>query len=378
LLPSCNSYEVSKENQLLFKKLEEKEILIRNQIQTIEKQKSEIRELNQKLSIQKEKQSNSTSNRNLSDLYNEVKTSVYLIYTQNEEGISQGSAFVVSKEGIAISNFHVFKNASKAIAINENGDEFLISEILTSNEKKDYIIFKLGPLTNPISFLKISSVSPKIGEDVFAVGNPKGLTQTLSEGIISGSRGELLQTTTEITNGSSGGPLFNNFGEVIGITSSGIGEANLNFAINIQTVDFKDYLALNENSKFNPQFNRSNLVTIMENYFSALVDGNTNTLYDLYENELSRYHSLYSISRSEAIKDQKGYLSKYKVQSVNIIQNTIEIFNGKEEYTVQFQIDYKIINKITNKPLSYILNTVCVINSNGKIKSIFDNILKKN
>jgi serine protease Do len=48
-----------------------------------------------------------------------------------------------------------------------------------------------------------------------------------------------IQTTTEITHGSSGGPLFNMKGEVIGITTSGIGEANLNFAMNIQKLSIK-------------------------------------------------------------------------------------------------------------------------------------------
>lgn len=374
---SCNNSEETKANQLLFEKIEEKEIIIRNQIQTIEKQKSEIRELKHELSFLKENMTNSTSNKKLSDLYNDVKASVYLIFTENGESRSQGSAFVVSKEGIAISNFHVFENASIATAINENGDEFMISEILETNEESDYIIFKLGPLANPIPFLTISEEVPVIGDNVFTVGNPKGLTQTLSDGIISGFRGNLLQTTTEITHGSSGGPLFNKKGEVIGITSSGLGEANLNFALRIHSTNFKDYLFFEDVSQPH-EFNRSDLIKIMEKYYAALADEDTYTLYNLYANKLSRYHSLYSVSRSEAIDDQQRYLSKYKVVYANIKQHTIEVFHGIGEHTIQFQIDYKIKIKKTNKQLNYILNTVCVINDDGKIKSIYDNILKKN
>jgi len=66
------------------------------------------------------------------------------------------------------------------------------------------------------------------------------LSQTLSTGIISGFRedGNLIQTTAEITYGSSGGALFNKRGEVIGMTTSGFGNASLNFAINIKNVDY--------------------------------------------------------------------------------------------------------------------------------------------
>lgn len=82
-----------------------------------------------------------------------------------------------------------------------------------------------------------------VGEDVFAIGNPKGLEHTLSKGIVSSYRenNTMIQTTTEITHGSSGGPLFNMQGEVIGITTSGVGEANLNFAMNIQILDLIEF-----------------------------------------------------------------------------------------------------------------------------------------
>ena len=85
---------------------------------------------------------------------------------------------------------------------------------------------------------KISKVVPEIGEDVFSIGNPRGLESTLSKGIVSAIRANnsLIQMTTEITHGSSGGPLLNMKGEVVGITSAGLGEANLNFAVNINAL----------------------------------------------------------------------------------------------------------------------------------------------
>jgi serine protease Do len=377
LLISCNQKEFNKEKESLILKLDEKELIIREQIVTIEEKKSEIKLLNQELKLLKESISKVKPKKELYNLYNEVKSSVYLIYTKNEKGTSQGSAFVVSKEGIAISNYHVFKNASSAIAINGKGNEFLISEIIEKNEEEDYIIFKLGPLTNSIPFVKISENVPNIGEDVFAVGNPNGLRQTLSKGIISSYRKHLIQTTTEITHGSSGGPLFNDKGEVIGITSSGMGEANLNFAVNINNLNLAKYLA-NEKQSFNNQLSESDLIKIMTNYYNKLKNEDMYSLFEIYENELSRFHGLYSIDKSRAIKDHKDYLSKYKISLINILPESVRTFEGNESYTIQYKMKYNIIRRKNNKPYNYILNTVCVISKEGKIKSIYDNLTQKN
>ena len=80
-----------------------------------------------------EQSQNSSSDESLSDLYKRVKQSVFLIYTQSDNSVSQGSAFTISNTGIAISNFHVFKDASQAIAINEDGEQYMITEIIDVN-----------------------------------------------------------------------------------------------------------------------------------------------------------------------------------------------------------------------------------------------------
>ncbi len=75
----------------------------------------------------------------------------------------------------------------------------------------------------------------KVGEKVYAIGTPKGLTNTFSEGIISGLRVvagvKTVQTTAAISNGSSGGALLDENGRLVGITTSGIKDGNLNFAV---------------------------------------------------------------------------------------------------------------------------------------------------
>ena len=116
LLSSCACSELKNENKDLKGKLEKIEEEIREQIAVeIEKNKSEVELLKKDIELLNEKLLKINPEKYLSQLYNDVKPSVYLIYTEKNEGISQGSAFVISSNGLAISNQHIFDNASAAI-----------------------------------------------------------------------------------------------------------------------------------------------------------------------------------------------------------------------------------------------------------------------
>lgn len=177
---------------------------------------------------------------NLSQMFEVNKKSVMMVYTAKDTSISQGSAFLIDQNGLALSNFHVFENSDKAVVFDYEGKEYKDIKIIYTNPDLDFIIFKVNGMQLPP--LKIASNQASIGEACFAIGNPLGLDQTLSTGIISGYRDteNYIQTSAEITHGSSGGPLFNSVGEVIGITTAGAGQANLNFAINILKIDLEN------------------------------------------------------------------------------------------------------------------------------------------
>ncbi|WP_026914898.1 S1C family serine protease [Christiangramia portivictoriae] len=144
---------------------------------------------------------------------------------------------------IGITNYHVL-NADRVNVIYKNGEYFKIIEILDYSEENelDYIIFKTEYQSS--TYLTISEERPRIGEDIFAIGSPQGLENSLTKGAVSAFRGkERIQIDATIDHGSSGGPLFNLKGEVIGITSSGLGTGSeLNFAIDIQSLPYKKYI----------------------------------------------------------------------------------------------------------------------------------------
>ena len=181
----------------------------------------------------------------LIDLFSKHKSSIFMVFTEDAENIYQGSGFFIHPDGIAVSNYHIFEGTivGNELIITESGNDFKVERVLERNEELDYIIFKVGGVRN-VNFLPIARNSPQIGESVFAITNPRGLNHTLSTGIVSGFRGEnhLIQTSAEITHGSSGGALMNMRGEAIGITTGGFDEANLNFAVNIKKLRLERYL----------------------------------------------------------------------------------------------------------------------------------------
>ena len=152
-----------------------------------------------------------------------------------------GSAFAAFEDGVFITNYHVIEKEVKSIrAQMETGLEFNISHVVAFNEEKDLAILRTDAKTN-LSPLPLGD-SSKIerGEKVIAIGSPMGLINTLSFGLYSGrikEDQEYLQFSAPISQGSSGGALFNNRGEVIGITAASYIEGqNLNFAIPIEDV----------------------------------------------------------------------------------------------------------------------------------------------
>lgn len=179
-------------------------------------------------------------NPDLTQLFLKCKNPVFFIYSRELEGVSQGSGFFINEKGIGVSNFHVLNslNYQSSIVLLEDRRVFEIEKIIEENEELDYVIFKVRNNGNAkFDKVDVSYLNSVIGEPVFAIGNPMGYEKTLSEGIISGFRfeGRDIQTTTPFTHGSSGGPLFNMKGEVIGITTEIYDqEGNLNFARNIK------------------------------------------------------------------------------------------------------------------------------------------------
>lgn len=153
--------------------------------------------------------------------------------------IAQGSGFFVSKDGVIITNYHVIAEGSSALVKLPDGAFFVVDGVLAFDKARDVAVIKAHG-DNFRTLTLGNSDRVQVGQEVVAIGNPLSLESTVSNGIVSSIRtieeegGKYLQVTAPISPGSSGGPLFNMAGEVVGITTMYIkGGENLNFAIPI-------------------------------------------------------------------------------------------------------------------------------------------------
>jgi S1-C subfamily serine protease len=177
----------------------------------------------------------------VADLLNKSVT-VYLYNEQGElEGL--GSGVFVAEDKIA-TNYHVVESFPDSIISVINGnDKNLGCRIHKLDKAHDVAILSFTDYR--ASPIEMAAGSPKIGENVIVAGSPEGLTGTISKGNISAYRDfepydfKLLQISAPISQGSSGGPVVNEQGELLGITVSMFSEGqNLNFAVPVRYVKF--------------------------------------------------------------------------------------------------------------------------------------------
>jgi S1-C subfamily serine protease len=168
-------------------------------------------------------------------LFKAVSPSVYTVLGQTSaRATSQGSAVAVSSKE-SITNCHVVARA-KTITL-ANATTTLRAEVIAADRKTDrcYLRVLNGQLEPVRGFRDYTTLS--VGEAVFTIGSPAGLTNTLGQGLLSGLRRseddvEYVQITAPVSPGSSGGGVFDDRGNLIGITTFTIRDAqNLNFAI---------------------------------------------------------------------------------------------------------------------------------------------------
>lgn len=146
---------------------------------------------------------------------------------------SNSSGFFISADGLLVTNYHTIDEAIYAVVTLDNGEQYQVERVLFYNAEIDAAVVKVSqsPMGDgekaTFPYLNmLSTETVHIGDTVYALGNPLGLQNSLSSGIISNNQRltssfalPMLQNTASISKGSSGGALFNEYGYVIGITS---------------------------------------------------------------------------------------------------------------------------------------------------------------
>jgi len=176
------------------------------------------------------------------------------LYTQNETDVPQGtgSGFVWDPQGYVVTNYHVVYQGNAFTVTFANHDVF-DAEVVGGDPLHDLAVLKIDPKGKPLPALPIGeSRNLRVGQKTFAIGNPFGLEQTLTSGIVSGLNRDMksiagtilhgvVQTDAAVNPGNSGGPLLDSAGRVIGMNTSiaspsGV-SAGVGFAIPVDTLN---------------------------------------------------------------------------------------------------------------------------------------------
>lgn len=155
-------------------------------------------------------------------VYERINPAIVLVEAQLLDGLSSGTGCVINKSGIILTSSHVVNKASYIEVTTSKGETYKAEVVEPYDQNGDLALLKIKP-KNALPTIKLGDSSMvKVGQKVLAIGNPFGFKGTLTTGIVSRIDYERnkIQTDAAINPGSSGGPILNANGEVIGISQS--------------------------------------------------------------------------------------------------------------------------------------------------------------
>jgi putative serine protease PepD len=194
------------------------------------------------------------------EIYQNDSTGVVAIKAVTSEGEDEGTGIVLNEKGLILTNDHVIKGAtSLTVEASGSSKKTTSATIVGEEANQDLALIRVDPSGLGLKPLTLASSSPvKVGDGVYAIGNPYGLEETLTRGIVSALGREIsapdgskitgaIQTDAALNPGNSGGPLLDEQGEVIGVNSqiasdaaqsegSQPGNTGVGFAISSNTV----------------------------------------------------------------------------------------------------------------------------------------------
>ena len=191
-------------------------------------------------------------NKSAVTIYEEINPAIVSVDSQLSDGLSCGTGCIIDKSGVVLTSAHVVDVGNAVVVTTNNGQNYTAKVLKRLGENKDIALLKIDAERDFKTIKMGNSAKVKVGEKVLAIGNPFGFNGTLTQGIISriDYAKNRIQTDAAINPGSSGGPLLNTKGEIIGINQAiynpdnNISNIGIGFATPINLV--KEFLTSNE------------------------------------------------------------------------------------------------------------------------------------
>jgi hypothetical protein len=176
------------------------------------------------------------------DLFKRYSPSVAtLVVTRKDGKTSQGTGFLISAGGEILTNFHVIDNAESVEVYFSDSLWYSAKRIVAQDPEKDLALLWVERVAPSLSYLQISQAKIPEGSALVVIGTPRGFEKTISTGIVSGYRARgstsLIQITAPISSGSSGSPVFDTGGKVIGLAIGTLKDSQgMNFAVDAKEI----------------------------------------------------------------------------------------------------------------------------------------------
>lgn len=238
-------------------------------------------------------------------------------FTEDDWLIGTGSGFIIESTGKIVTNFHVIEYSDKISVTFDDGTKMEVVSIVNYDVDRDIAILQVDGKNLPTVPLGNSDTILN-GQRVLAIGSPLGLSNTISEGLVSSKNRVIdelsyIQTSAPISFGSSGGALFNSRGEVVGITSAMFMDGqNLNLAIPIN--DLKPLLQVNKELTLGEMFREIRLSQPFGLY-SITLSSRAIRLYWDYVEDAEYYHVYKTTSPYrpyQPIKNADGTIARFE------------------------------------------------------------------
>ncbi len=300
-----------------------------------------------------EKTIDQTSTMAPSEIYELIANATVRIEAYDKDGnrISTGSGFFITDDGNVATNFHVISGARSAKIFTYSGIVYDVVDVLGYDIVEDVAVIKTN--ATKAAYLELATTTNiKTGDYVYALGNPMGIDNIFSSGIISNTSKivagcDMFSYTAPISTGNSGGPLVNDEGRVIGINSrTALDAQNLNFAVRSERIS---ELELDKNQTLEQIYQAtlmSNAYQIIANYIAvnkhgALNNGDSAYIYKLLNVGTSTTYGreCYFIYDSEA----KKVILRLNILSYEAVrfEVQIEITADSSEYKITL-FDYNM------------------------------------
>ena len=155
-------------------------------------------------------------------VYEKINPAIVAIDAKVSDGTSSGSGCIINSEGLILTSSHVILDSKDIKVTTSNGKSYKAQVVKKLGSGSDLTILKINSEKPFHTVTMGNSSSVKVGQKVLAIGNPFGFSGTLTQGIVSriDKKRNKIQTDAAINPGSSGGPLLNTNGEVIGINQA--------------------------------------------------------------------------------------------------------------------------------------------------------------